>query len=165
MAIEYFEHHVIDGVTLLKHAWRISSEYCHFCLLLPYGAQTKVRVSLARKIHSLRLRPEQETDPKMITCYLRYMIDPDKLDDFETYAKAWIPLVNKFGGIHHGYFLPKEGANNIALALFSFPSLAAYEEYRAKAATDAECQTAMAHYQKTRCFNSYERSFMRPILE
>jgi hypothetical protein len=101
----------------------------------------------------------------MITCYLRYVIDPDKLEEFETYAKAWIPLVNKFGGIHHGYFLPKEGANNIALALFSFPSLAAYEEYRARAATDTECQTAMAHYQKTKCFTHYERSFMRPVFE
>jgi hypothetical protein len=30
------------------------------------------------------------------------------------------------GGTHHGYFLPDEGANNIAYALFSFPSLADY---------------------------------------
>jgi len=40
--------------------------------------------------------------------------------------------VEKFGGKHHGYFLPSEGANNLALAMFSFPSLALYEEYRAK---------------------------------
>ncbi len=60
----------------------------------------------------------------MITCYLKYVIDPYKVDDFERYAKMWIPLVNKFGGIHHGYFLPHEGANNIGYALFSFPSLA-----------------------------------------
>jgi len=31
----------------------------------------------------------------------------------------WIPLVGKFGGQHHGYFLPHEGPNNIAHALFS----------------------------------------------
>lgn len=99
----------------------------------------------------------------MITCYLRYVIDPDKLDEFEMYAKKWIPLVNKFGGTHHGYFLPYEGANNVALALFSFPSLAAYEEYRGKAAGDPECQEAMAHYRNTKCFESYERSFMRPV--
>ena len=30
-----------------------------------------------------------------------------------------------------GYFLPAEGASDKALALFSFPSLAAYEQYRA----------------------------------
>jgi hypothetical protein len=64
----------------------------------------------------------------MITCYLRYTIDPHELKEFEACAKMWIPLVNKFGGQHHGYFLPHEGPNNVALALFSFPTLAAYEE-------------------------------------
>jgi hypothetical protein len=44
----------------------------------------------------------------------------------------WIPLVNKLGSIHHGYFLPHEGANNIGYALFSIPNLAKYEEYREK---------------------------------
>jgi uncharacterized protein (DUF1330 family) len=59
----------------------------------------------------------------MITCYLRYIIDPYKLKEFEHYGKLWIPLVEKFGGKHHGYFMPSEGANNVALALFTFPSL------------------------------------------
>jgi uncharacterized protein (DUF1330 family) len=63
----------------------------------------------------------------MITCYLKYIVDPYKLKEFENYAKLWIPLVNKFGGKHHGYFLPSEGANNVALALFTFPSLAKYD--------------------------------------
>ncbi|MGO1269728.1 MAG: NIPSNAP family protein, partial [Pseudomonas bubulae] len=75
----------------------------------------------------------------MITCYLRYVIDPYQLAEFEAYAKVWIPLVAKFGGQHHGYFLPSEGANNIALAMFTFPSLAAYEDYRERSKTDAEC--------------------------
>ena len=38
----------------------------------------------------------------MITCYLRYVIDPYKLREFECYGKLWIPLVEKFGGKHHG---------------------------------------------------------------
>lgn len=101
----------------------------------------------------------------MITCYLRYVVDPFKLKEFEAYAKMWIPLVAKWGGQHHGYFMPHEGANNIALALFSFPSLSAYETYRQLAAEDPECQAAMQFYQDTRCFLSYERSFMRPVFE
>ncbi len=101
----------------------------------------------------------------MVTCYLRYVIDPYKIEDFEKYAKMWIPLVNKFGGKHHGYFLPHEGANNIALALFSFASLAAYEEYRRKIKTDSKCRAAFAFAEKTRCIVSYERSFMRPVFE
>ena len=48
----------------------------------------------------------------MITCYLRYVIDPFKVKEFETYGKMWIPLVAKFGGKHHGYFLPHEGQSN-----------------------------------------------------
>lgn len=101
----------------------------------------------------------------MITCYLRYIVDPLKLAEFETYARLWIPLVRKFGGTHHGYFMPSEGANNVALALFSFPSLAAYETYRQQAAADPECQAAMRYYQQTQCFLSYERSFFRPVFE
>ena len=101
----------------------------------------------------------------MITCSLRYVIDPFKLKEFETYGKMWIPLVEKFGGKHHGYFLPHEGPNNIAIAMFSFPPLAAYETYRAAAADDPQCQAAMRYYRETRCFLSFERSFMRPVFE
>jgi hypothetical protein len=87
------------------------------------------------------------------------------MKEFEHYAKLWVPLVEKFGGKHHGYFLPHEGPSNIALALFTFPSLAEYEMYRGKAATDSECQEAMEYYQKTKCFLSFERSFMKPVFE
>ena len=101
----------------------------------------------------------------MITCYLRYTIDPYKIKEFEKYGKMWIPLVNKFGGTHHGYFLPHEGSSNIALAMFSFPSLAAYEEYRIKSMDDPDCQQAFKYAEETRCILSYERSFMRPVFE
>lgn len=101
----------------------------------------------------------------MVTCYIRYVLDPSKLVEFERYAKMWIPLVKKLGGTHHGYFLPGEGANNIALALFSFASLSAYETYRLQAASDPECQAAVRYYEATRCFLSYERSFFRPLLD
>ncbi len=101
----------------------------------------------------------------MITCHLRYTIDPYKLEAFEKYAKIWIPLVNKFGGTHHGYFLPHEGANNVAVALFSFPSLADYEVYRGKIRSDPDCLKAFKHAEDTRCVISFERSFMKPVLE
>jgi len=98
----------------------------------------------------------------MITCYIRYVIDPAKLKEFEQYARLWIPLVNRMGGTHHGYFLPHEGANNLAIALFSFPSLADYEKYRRRMAVDPECNAAYMHAEKTKCIINYERSFMRP---
>lgn len=101
----------------------------------------------------------------MVTCYLRYVIDAYKLDEFERYGKMWIPLVEKFGGQHHGYFLPSEGVSNVALAMFTFPSLAAYEDYRTKSIDDPECQAAFAYAKETRCIVSYERSFFRPVFE
>ena len=101
----------------------------------------------------------------MVTCYLKYIVDPFKLKEFEHYSKLWIPLVEKFGGQHHGYFLPHEGASNVAVALFSFASLTDYEIYRQKASDDPECQAAMAYYAETKCFLSFERSFMKPIFK
>jgi len=98
----------------------------------------------------------------MITCYIKYKIDSYKLKEFEIYAKKWIPLVNKFGGIHHGYFLPHEGTNDMAIALFSFPSLAAYREDSFK---DPECLQAFDYATKTKCIINYERSFMRPVFK
>jgi hypothetical protein len=46
------------------------------------------------------------------------------------YGRAWIQLVNKLGGTHHGYIMPSEGDSDEAFALFTFPSLAEYEVYR-----------------------------------
>ncbi|WP_047049584.1 NIPSNAP family protein [Vibrio mexicanus] len=100
----------------------------------------------------------------MITCYIRYVINPKKVAEFETYARMWIPLVEKFGGTHNGYFLPSEGANNIALALFNFESLAAYEQYRADSLNDQECIKAFQYADNVDCIVSYERSFFRPVL-
>ncbi len=99
----------------------------------------------------------------MITCYVQYELDPDKIDEFEVYAKMWIPLVERFGGTHQGYFLPHESANDLALALFSFPSLAAYETYRLNSREDADCLAAVAHAERTQCIRRYDRQFLRPI--
>lgn len=101
----------------------------------------------------------------MITCYLKYVIDPYKIDEFEHYAKLWIPLVDKFGGQHHGYFLPSEGANDIALALFTFNSFAEYEQYRKDSFNDPECLAAFAYAKETRCIKNYERSFFKPLFK
>ncbi|GGF02398.1 NIPSNAP family containing protein [Aliidongia dinghuensis] len=101
----------------------------------------------------------------MITCHLKYVIDPYKLAEFEEYARRWVALVTRMGGRHHGYFLPSEGANNIAYALFSFPSLAAYEDYRRRMASDPECQAVFELEKQNRSIVSYERSFLRPVLE
>ena len=101
----------------------------------------------------------------MITALITYVIAPAKVAAFEVYARAWIHLVNAMGGTHHGYFLPDEGANNKAWAMFSFPSLAAYEAYRKEMAQDAACQRAYAHAKNTGFILSFDRTFTRPVLD
>jgi NIPSNAP len=101
----------------------------------------------------------------MITCVVDYVIDPNKIDAFEQFAKRWIDLVNRSGGRHHGYFLPSEGASDRALALFSFPSLADYETYRRRFGVDADFIEADRIRDESGCVRRYDRMFMRPLLE
>ncbi|MFC5828120.1 NIPSNAP family protein [Nonomuraea insulae] len=100
----------------------------------------------------------------MITCVVDYTIDPSKIAAFEEFARRWIDLVNRHGGTHHGYFLPAEGASDKALALFSFPSLAAYETYRQLFGKDPEFIAADRIRDESACVIRYERTFMRPLL-
>jgi hypothetical protein len=100
----------------------------------------------------------------MITCVVEYVIDPAKIEQFEQFAERWIELVNRHGGTHHGYFLPSEGASDKALALFSFPSLAAYEEYRQLFGVDPDFVAADRIRDESGCVLRYDRTFMRPLL-
>lgn len=99
----------------------------------------------------------------MITCYIEYRIDMYQVAEFETYARMWIPLVERFGGVHHGYYLPHESDSDLAVALFSFPSLAVYETYRKRSMEDPDCQAAYAFAESTRCIVGYRRQFLRPL--
>ena len=99
----------------------------------------------------------------MITCSLQYQIDPYKREEFRKYAEMWVHLVPKFGGTHPGYFLPKESANDLAVALFSFASLADYETYRLESQRDPDCQAAYAFADETRCIVRLDRQFLEPV--
>ena len=114
----------------------------------------------------------------MITCFLRYRIDPTKVADFEHYARTWMRLIEEYGGVHHGYFAPhpappdasfsfggigSEGPANIAVALFTFPTIEAYEKYRADVREDPDCVAEIVLFEQSKCFTEYERTFLRPI--
>ena len=101
----------------------------------------------------------------MVTCFVKYVLDPNQIDAFEDYGKKWIDLVNKMGGVHHGYLLPHEGANNIGYASFSLPSLASYESYREDLSNSPECQQVLQEAADRKFILSYERSFLKPVFE
>jgi hypothetical protein len=100
----------------------------------------------------------------MVTCVVHHVIDPAQTPAFERFAQAWMRLVAEHGGVHHGYFLPSEGASDAALALFSFESLAAYERYRERFGVDPEFVAADRIRDESGCVVRYERTFMRPLL-
>ena len=74
----------------------------------------------------------------MVTCVIRYEIDPFQREAFREYAKNWGRIIPRCGGHLVGYFLPHEGTNHIAWGLIAFDSLASYEAYRARLKADPE---------------------------
>jgi len=100
----------------------------------------------------------------MITCVVDYVIDTEKIAAFEAFGRRWIDLVNSHGGTHHGYYLPSEGASDRALALFSFPSLSAYERYRALFGRDPEFEEADRIRDESRCVLRCHRTFTGPLI-
>ncbi|MFL6759168.1 NIPSNAP family protein [Sphingomonas sp.] len=100
----------------------------------------------------------------MITCVLEYRIDRAREAEFEQWCRMWLRLLPKFGAIHHGYFLPSEGRSDVALGLFSFPSLGAYERYRCAAAVDVEVIAATRFRDGNAGVLSWNRTFFRPVL-
>ena len=98
-----------------------------------------------------------------ITCCIRYVIDPYKRDAFEQYARSWSDIIPRCGGDLIGYFMPHEGTNNIALALISCESLAAYEAYRARIKADPEGMANFRFAEEEKFILSEERTFLREV--
>ena len=118
----------------------------------------------------------------MFTCVIRYEVNLEKVDEFRAYARSWIALIEKYGGSHHGYFVPEPEADDmpeatfsfpglgrnapeeVGYALFSFPDIESYEAYRRNVSTDPACIAATNRFNAKPAFRSYERAFLRPLL-
>lgn len=98
-----------------------------------------------------------------ITVFIRYQIDPFKREAFEAYAKRWLSIIPRCGGDLLGYWMPHEGTNNIATALISFESLAAYETYRARLRNDPEGLANFQSAEEGRFIIAEERTFLRKV--
>jgi len=98
-----------------------------------------------------------------VTCCIRYVLDPFQIPAFEAYARNWLTIIPACGGDLVGYWLPHEGTNNIARAMISFDSLAAYEAYRARLRSDPAGQANFAMAKEKRFILSEERTFLKPV--
>src|SRR4249920_3888949 len=98
-----------------------------------------------------------------VTVFIRYQLDPFKRAQFEQYSKNWLTIIPKCGGDLIGYWMPHEGTNNIAFALISFESLAAYESYRAGLFIDEEGASIFKFAAEHKFILAEERTFLRPV--
>ena len=72
----------------------------------------------------------------MLTCIIRYHIDPTKKAQFAAYARNWGQAIPRCGADLIGYYAPHEGSSTLGDGIYNIPSLAAYEAYRARLADD-----------------------------
>jgi hypothetical protein len=94
---------------------------------------------------------------------IRYQIDPFQRDGFKQYAETWGRIIPRCGGHLIGYFLPHEGTNDVAWGLIAFPSLAAYESYKARLKSDAEACENFRMAQAKRFILREERNFVEVV--
>ena len=99
----------------------------------------------------------------MITCVIRYQIDPFQRAAFAEYAANWAHIIPRCGGDLVGYFLPHEGTSDIAWGLIAFADLAAYEAYRARLRADPDGRANFEFAQARRLILREERTFTEAV--
>lgn len=97
----------------------------------------------------------------MLTCIIKYHIDPTKREQFDTYAQNWGMAIPRNGADLIGYFAPHEGSTTLAYGIYNIPSLAAYETYRAKLAQDPLGQKNYHFAQHEKFILREDRTFLR----
>lgn len=99
----------------------------------------------------------------MITCFIRYQIDPFRVDAFEEYARNWGQAIPRCGADLIGYFAPHEGSATTAYGLYNIEDLAAYEAYRARLRDDPLGRSNYAFAKSERFILREDRMFLRCV--
>jgi len=99
----------------------------------------------------------------MITCFIRYHIDPTKKEQFVQYAQNWGQVIPKCGADLIGYFAPHEGSSTLAYGVYSIESLAAYEEYRERLMQEKIGQENYEFAQREKFILREDRTFLKCV--
>jgi hypothetical protein len=99
----------------------------------------------------------------MITCFIRYEIDPFKVDAFNEYARNWDRAIPRCGADLIGYYAPHEGSSTIAYCVYNIGSLAEYEAYRDRLRNDPLGRSNFEFAQKEQFIRREDRIFLRPV--
>lgn len=97
----------------------------------------------------------------MITCFIRYEIEPHGRDAFDHYARTWGQAIPRCGADLLGYFAPHEGSATTAYGVYSIESLAAYEAYRARLRDDPLARENFEFARRERFIRREDRIFLR----
>jgi len=97
----------------------------------------------------------------MITCCIRYEIDPFNVAAFDEYARNWGQTIPRCGADLIGYFAPHEGSSTTAYGLYSIADLAAYEAYRARLRDDPLGRQNYEFAKRERFIRKEDRIFLR----
>ncbi len=99
----------------------------------------------------------------MLTCFIRYEIDPAKRAEFAEYAQNWGRTIPRCGADLIGYFAPHEGSATLAYGVYNIENLAAYEAYRARLAADEESKANFAFAMRERFILREDRMWLKRV--
>lgn len=99
----------------------------------------------------------------MITCIIRYDIEPTARDAFDHYARGWNIAIPRCGAALTGYFAPHEGSASTAYGIYDIADLAAYERYRSALRDDPMGRDNFAFAQAQRFIRREDRLFLRKV--
>ena len=97
----------------------------------------------------------------MITCFIRYEIDPFKVDAFAEYARNWGQAIPRCGADLIGYYAPHEGSATTAYGVYNIGSLAEYEAYRARLKNDPMGRANYEFAKSEKFIRREDRIFLR----
>lgn len=99
----------------------------------------------------------------MLTCVIRYEIEPTKRELFTHYARNWGEAIPRCGADLVGYFAPHEGSATLAYGIYSIKSLAAYEAYRARLAEDPLGRENYDFAMREKFIRHEDRTFLKRV--
>lgn len=99
----------------------------------------------------------------MLTCIIRYHIDPSRKDAFTHYGRNWNEAIPRCGADLIGYYAPHEGSSTLAYGIYNIESLAAYEAYRARLAADPLGKENYNFAQSEKFLLREDRTFLKRV--
>lgn len=99
----------------------------------------------------------------MITCFIRYDIEPWGRDAFVDYARTWGRAIPDCGADLIGYFAPHEGSATTAYGVYNVENLAEYEAYRARLKDHPLGRENFAFAQSERFIRREDRIFLARV--